>query len=437
MDGQPPKRLPEPFPSQYNGKESIEGAITEAMRWNLVMITLDCVRPDHLGCYGYRGVETPRLDGLAADGVLFEQAVTVAPNTWVAHATLFTGCLPARHGLRAASHRISPEVVTLAEWLSGYGFTAAAFPGTSLVGRAQGFHRGFHLFDEKWQEAGWQVEDVSWRRDWKDSLGRAFEWMEEAPEPFFAWIHYMDTHHLPGCQLPEYFRRGFSPRWQFYDGKISFADQVCVGEILGLLDRRGLRERTVIVVFSDHGEELNDDGRPMHDGGLRDDVIRVPMIMGLPSEAGHPGLRVPWQVRLLDLFPTVCDLMDLSRPQDLQGRSLLPMLRGSSHDGGEDGRLAYLENWPRGLLGLRTPEWKLILRHPAPEAWDSAEPRVEGLYHLPTDGGERVDLSWKHPSVVEYLRAHCLERARGESPLVMGPEERERVERALRGLGYL
>jgi arylsulfatase A-like enzyme len=405
------------------------------MRPNLVMITLDCVRPDHLGCYGYRGVETPHLDRLAAGGLLFQQAVTHAPNTWVAHATLFTGELPAVHGLRAPTHKISEDSVTLAEWLSGHGYSTAAFPGTTLVGRSQGFHRGFGLFDETWQSNGWQVEEVLWRRDWGSALPKAFEWMSHAREPFFLWLHYMDTHHLPACDLPAYFRSRFSSLWQYYDGKISYADQVCVGKLLEFLTRLGFRDRTVLAVFSDHGEELHDDDRPLHDRGLRDDVIRVPLVLGLPRTVERSISRVDRQVGLMDLFPTVCRLLNLPTPHPLSGRCLVdsegaPTL---THEHG----MAYLENWPRGLLGVRTEEWKLILRRTDPSERQIGEVAVEGLYHLPTDSGEQVDVSGSHPSVVSQLRAYALERSCGPSTFSMTPEESDRVRRALRGLGYL
>ena len=404
--------------------------------YNLIMLTLDCVRPDHLGCYGYSGVETPHLDGLAARGVLFEQAVAHAPNTWVSHATLFTGLLPAQHGLRAATHRLSPHGVTLAEWLSGHGYATAGFPGTSLVGRSQGFQRGVHFFHDAWERDAWQIQEVLWRANWEDAWSGIVNWMEGTPEPFFLWIHYMDTHHLPEFQLPEYYRLRFSPRWQHYDGKISHSDQACVARLLSSLKDRGRHERTVLMVFSDHGEELREDDRPLHDGGLGEDVIRIPLIIALPPEMERLRARVPEQVRLVDLFPTACELLGLPNPPHLQGRSLVPLLRGDPSAGPDDS-LAYLENWPRGYLGIRTPSWKLILRHSGDYGSVNSSPRVDGLYHLPTDPRERVDLSSEHPSVLEQLRDCALKWANGATPTGLDPEEMARVRRALEGLGYL
>jgi arylsulfatase A-like enzyme len=405
--------------------------------YNLLMVTLDAVRPDHLGCYGYRGVETPNLDALALHGVLFEQAVTHAPNTWVAHATLFTGCLPPRHALRTATSRISSSILTLAEWLSNCGYATAAFPGTTLVGRPQGFQRGFDLFDEAWLHDGYRVKDILWRLNWADALGRAKKWIQETPEPFFLWLHYIDTHHLPEYDLPEYFRLDFSPRWQHYDGKISYADEACIGNILKFLEKSGLQDRTILIVLSDHGEELLDDDRAVHDGGLKDDVIRVPLIIGLPAPIQRSAIRVSDQFRLVDLYPTACDLLNISPPSGLQGQTFLNVLKGHGprHD---HASLAYLENWPKGYLGIRSSEWKLILRHSCPEDWGKDSPNVEGLYHLSTDPGEDRDLSEKHPSVLQHLKTSCLRWAKASNTAEdLTPEDRERIERVLRKLGYL
>lgn len=405
------------------------------MRPNLVLITLDCVRPDHLGCYGYKGVETIHLDRMAASGVLFEEALTHAPNTWVAHATLFTGCLPSVHGMRAPEHRIYLRVTMLAEWFAAHGWSTAAFPGTTLVGKAQGFHRGFHLFDTEWEKEGLHTERAAWRRNWRKALERALSWIGEAKEPFLIWIHYIDTHHLPEVGLPYYFQNRFSPQWQHYDGKISYADQACVGEVLSFLEQRGLLDRTAVTVFSDHGEELHEDDRPLHDGGLGEDVIRVPLILALPDAAWIGGVRVKGAVGLVDLFPTLCDLAGVSPPPGIQGVSLVPMIRRDSLP--DPGRPIYIENWPKGLFGLRTREWKLILRHPNPEQWELVQPLVEALYHLPTDPRELCNVAERHPAIVRELSRECARWALGRSPEQAPTSEQEAIQRALEGLGYV
>lgn len=402
---------------------------------NFVLITLDCVRPDHLGCYGYKGVETPNLDRMAASGVLFEQAVTHAPNTWVAHASLFTGCFPPVHGMRAANHRISPRVATMAEWFASHGWATAGFPGNSLLGKAQGFQRGFQLFDEEWISDGFQTQQAVWRRNSKAALARAKDWLQEVGEPFLLWIHYMDTHHLPEFQIPDYYRNRFSPRWQYYDGKISYADHVCLGEIWSHLETTGLAGRTAVAVFADHGEELHDDDRPLHDGGLGEDVMRVPLIFGLPGVTDVKGLRVDEQVGLVDIFPTCCRLAGLSVPEGVQGVSILSFFERENTEA--RGRGLYMENWSKGFLGLRTREWKLILKYADQERPGQGAPEATVLYHLPTDPGEQRNLAGKHPLLVNDLKRECLSWALKGNSQSVTPEENSEIQRALEGLGYL
>jgi arylsulfatase A-like enzyme len=408
--------------------------MTKTPKWNLVLITLDCVRPDHLGCYGYRGVETPSLDALAASGILFEQAVTHAPNTWVAHATLFTGRLPLHHGLRTPNQRIHLDVDLLAEWLTRQGYRAAAFPGNSLVGKAQGFDRGFELFHES---SGRRSVDgsIAWHR-WDETLARAADWFPTSDRPFLAWFHYVDTHHLPELELPPYFRQRFSSGWQYYDGKISYADRICVEAILDLLDRYRLRDRTIVMVFADHGEELRSDDRPVHDGGLKDDVVRVPWIVWVPPDFADMRGRIAHQARLLDLYPTACDLLGIPMPAGLSGTSLLPVMAGTAGQS-PDAAVAYLENWTKGFAGVRTPEWKLILHRPNPEEARPSSWETTGLYHLPSDPEEDRDLSNQHPAMLEHLRSTCLPWAQEGPAIPLDVQEQQHMERVLHGLGYL
>ncbi len=405
------------------------------MKTNFILVTLDCVRADHLGCYGYGGVETPYLDRMAASGVLFEQAVTHAPNTWVAHASLFTGCFPPVHGLRAPHHSISPQVITMAEWFASHGWATAAFPGTTLVGKVQGFQRGFDFFDQEWEAEGFHAEQVVWRKDWKKALCRALDWMEKAGEPFLLWIHYMDTHHLPELQLPQYYRSRFSQRWQFYDGKISYADKACMGELWEYLRYRGLLERTVLVVFADHGEELHEDDRPVHDGGLGEDVVRVPLIFKLPDSMKLAGLRVKEQVGLVDIFPTCCRLANISVPDAIQG--IAWGFPTNFHGGQVQPRELYMENWYKGFVGLRTKEWKLIMKYQDLSKWGSDSPEITALYHLPSDPREQKNLAKSHALVVNELKKACHRWAFNGNIHVISQQEHGKIQRALESLGYM
>lgn len=403
---------------------------------NIVLVTLDCVRADRLGCYGYPGVETPNLDRLAALGVLFQEAVTQAPNTWVAHGTIFTGCYPPVHGLRTPQSTLSPHVITVAEWFSAHGWATAAFPGTTLVGRVHGFHRGFQLFDDKWEEARQSSGGrVLWRKNWKQALGKAFEWIQKSGEPFLVWLHYIDTHHFPTVELPEYYRSRFSPRWQYYDGKVSRADEECVGEIESFLESNGLWERTIVAVFADHGEQLEEDGRPVHDGELREDVLRVPLIIAGEGTWASGGKRICLPVGLVDLFPTLCHLCGLEPPAGIQGLSLAD--EGFLAKGGMQTRILYCENWPKGFVAARTSQWKLVLQVEVGDEIALNRPKVIGLFNLRSDPKEVNDVSEIYPDVAGWLKEECMRWVRGFKGGLLMEEGTESVKEALEALGYI
>jgi arylsulfatase A-like enzyme len=409
---------------------------------NVVLLTLDCVRADHLGCYGYLGTETPHLNALANQGVLFEQAVTHAPNTWVAHASIFTGCNPYRHGLRSPYQRLGRNVQTLAERLAHRGKRTAGFPGNTLVGRATELDRGFQYFDEDRFDSIVRVQNIAWRRNWVATLERARQWIIQTREPFFLWLHYIDTHHLPEIDLPEYYRQNYSPDHQYYDGKISYMDEVCVGACKNILDSEGLTDRTLIVILADHGEELTGTDVPIHDNSLRDEVIKIPLIFiwpGLPSSRR----RITEQTRGIDVLPTVLDIMGIlpESPNRLfDGISLFPKMREiglqKSHE-----THAYIENLPKGLKAVRTDEWKLIVQTSQEGNQDTFAGKKE-LYNVKTDPGERKDLSHERPAILSHMIAKLgeflnQEKERDRAGLEMNEEERKRIELALRGLGYL
>ena len=164
-------------------------------------------------------------------------------------------------------------------------------------------------------------------------------------------------------------------------------------------------------MFADHGEELLEDGRCMHDGSLKEAVVRVPLIFRLPrsmKERLRPNGFVDGQVRLMDLYPTICELLGIVPPDGLKGVSLVPLFSESKDSGrsplDDEAAVAYMENRPKGYFGARTSQWKLILSHPPLPEIDPKFFKVEGLYDLVADPGERVDLSQRRPTVTEHLK---------------------------------
>ncbi len=405
---------------------------------NLVIITLDCVRPDFLGCYGCRQVRTPTLDRMASRGVVFEQALTQAPNTWVSHAGILTGLYPPRHGLRSPYDRIDPAVPTLASLLARHGFGCAGFPGNDLVGSRMGFAAGFDLFFERYRLEGGAGEGeggktANNRNRWGEMLEAADQWLGRVRDRVFLWFHYLDTHHLPECDLPDLYRWGGDPLWQFYEGKISYADERCLRAVIELLQRHGRYEDTLVVVLSDHGEELAPGRPPVHNGRLSEAVLRVPLVI---FGEGSPwrGHRASELVRTVDLVPTLLALL-LGHPaggmaeeggEGFSGRPLpLPGLDAGGR-AGEGGETAYAENEPLGLFCLRATEWKLTVG-----------PEGEGLYHLRSDPGEDCNLLDRHPSTARFLREE-LRRIRGQGRGRMPADrEEEETRRLLQAFGYL
>ncbi len=411
--------------------------------WNIVFVTLDCVRPDFLGCYGCQTVRTPNLDRLAARGVVFEQAITQAPNTWVSHAGILTGLYPHLHGLRSPYDRLGPDVPTLASLLAEAGYRTAGFPGNDLLGSRAGFGKGFALYYEDYRlsraaDPAANGVTANNRNRWEDVLRAADAWLSAGSGPFFAWFHYLDTHHLPECDLPDYFRFGRDPQWQFYEGKISLADERCVGAILQMLERHGFYERTLLFILSDHGEELVPGLPPFHNGGLSEKVLRVPLIVFRPGMPGG-GMRVSQQVRTADLVPTVLEGIGLlphrasgngggavpgfsGFPLPLPGLLSAPRPLASARD------IAYAENEPLGLFCLRTEEWKYLV---APEG--------EMLFHLASDPAEQANVLSRHPRTAEYFRREMEALGvRGPSPVrVRADREEEETRRLLKSFGYI
>ena len=409
---------------------------------HVVLITLDSVRPDFLGCYGCQGVSTPTLDRMAAQGLVFEQAITQAPNTWVSHAGILTGLYPPAHGLRSPYDRLDPAVPTLASLLLERGYTTAGFPGNDLVGSRAGFNKGFDLFFENYHAIQEEVHSengitANHRNLWEEVLEAARGWLTHRQGDFFMWLHYLDTHHLPQCTLPDFYRFGTVPEWQFYEGKISYADQQCIRAVLDMLLETGTYDNTLIVVLSDHGEELTPGLPPRHNGGLSDGVLRVPMVVfseGMPWK----GLRVETQVRTVDLLPTLLFLLK-ERPDHppleeglayrFSGYPLpLPGWTPSKGHGIAHGQIAYAENEPMGLSCIRTDAWKLI-----------TGPAGDELYHLVSDPKELKNVLPLHPNTACYLRREKDTLVSSLAPGQTRPADRdtEETQRILRSLGYL
>ncbi len=347
-------------------------------RYNLLLISIDTLRADHLGCYGYERDTSPGIDELAKDAVLFENAIIPAPYTGPSHATMMTGLYPAAHGVLTNGYRLHEETTTLAERLRGEGFKTAAFVAAkSVLGKRFGFNQGFEVFKQGLLR---QRRAAKVNRD-------ALRWLERtaSSERFFAWVHYYDVH--CAYRAPQPFFDMFYPDYggeldprgkcgkphynnmelseddfeylrALYDGELRYVDTQ-VAALLTRLEELRLKGKTIVVITSDHGESLGEQRLIGHNLCLHDYEIRIPLIIN------HPGLvrgaRVRHQVDLVSLTPTILDLLGIPADNSLDGESFAGLLRGER----AEERFAYSQIAPEKgreqAFSIRGQEWKFIL----------------------------------------------------------------------------
>jgi len=455
---------------------------------NVLLITIDTLRADHLSCYGYTKNATPHIDALAARGVVFDQAFCDVTWTTPSMASVFTGRYAVHHGLQSSSQRL-PETSTLAKRLRAGGYTTAAVIGSFPVDSTFGLNQGFDLYDEEFNTSVLKDDEPAAlagalppegndaaRRIWfmLQRLGRAYRpddqvaaravrWLRgERSEPFFLWVHFFGPHekmyvHL---SLEELMRRNVAE----YDPAVSFADRQ-VGAVLSALHETGLDDRTLVVLHADHGQNLFERNYVGHGRDLYEPSLRIPLIVADPS--GRIG-RSNAFARNIDVLPTILDLIGMPVPADVDGVSLRTAIRHPwlarvlGMKAGETYAETYMsatgiyretrqfegQEYVLGFVrrGIRTQRWKYVesmpvplIEDPAPRALPAAlvaQERRELLYDLIADAAESTDVSAAYGDVVREFRTKLQVYARDahrapEAPLDAASKER------LRSLGYL
>ena len=294
---------------------------------NIIFITVDTTRADRMGFMGYKRGLTPNLDLLARQGVVFEKAYSQAPLTPVSHATIFTGTYPQFHTVTDFGHTLPALLPFVPEILQQSGYHTAAFIGSLILdpkaNMAPGFDRGFDFFDAGFHTKHAREEDRyhTVERRGVEVVSRAIAWMSKnRAAPFFIWIHLYDPH--APYDPPAPFDRHFSDP---YDGEIAYADSA-LGKLFSYLKQRGLYDRALITMMSDHGESLGAHGESMHGIFLYDETIHVPLVFKLPGDL-LAGRRVASRVRLVDVAPTLLSMLSLPLPPTFQGESLVPLMK--------------------------------------------------------------------------------------------------------------
>ena len=416
----------------------------------IVVLDLDTVRADHLGTYGYSRDTTPWIDALATESLLFEWAFSQAPNTPPSQASILTGLYPSSHGMVRDEDRVPQAVTTLAEAFRAQGYATAAFVDGGYLSADFGFDQGFEVYDDNRGAGMAQIAP------------RAVDWVRQhADQPFLLLIHTYDAHtpyappepyrsmFLEGLDPPS---AGFEPDAQQleavrraiysdpearlgaadlaftkarYDGGLRYLDN-WVHAFLDSLRGLGVYERATIVVLSDHGEEFQEHGSLLHEK-LYSTVTRIPLIFRLPG--GHASRRVTEVVESIDVMPTLLDLHGIAPPSGIQGRSLVPLMRGQA-----SGPYRAIGESPfRGRQRfLASKDVRALL---------TADTGAIELYDFREDPLEQHDRAAERPETVQRIRAQLerwqslIDRSRvaADDESTVDPETLEQ----LRALGYL
>jgi arylsulfatase A-like enzyme/tetratricopeptide (TPR) repeat protein len=295
----------------------------EAPKYNVLLITLDTLRADHVGAYGSTLGTTPAIDALAARGVRFDAASSAVPLTLPSHATILSGLLPLHHGVRNNGVGSFPENrETLATVFSAGGYRTAAFTAAFVLDHRFGLNRGFSTYDDEIPRDPNAGDHLEAERRGDVVADRVIAWLkQEDARPFFAWVHLYDAHAPYAAPEPFASRLASSP----YDGEIAFVDQQ-VQRILAALDARGQRERTIVVIAGDHGEALGEHGELTHGLLLYEPTLHVPLIIAAPQVSKAGVVKAP--VSLADVAPTVAALAGVALPPEVDGRSLADAIAG-------------------------------------------------------------------------------------------------------------
>ena len=394
------------------------GALKQA---NLLFVTIDTLRPDRLGAYGSAAGLTPHLDRLAAEGIVFENALAHVPVTLPSHATLFTAKLPPRHGVHDnGTFRLGAEHETLALRLKSRSYETAAFVGAFVLDARFGLDRGFDRYDDYYGEKRAFASFTELERNAEAVLRPADAWLgERGGEPWFAWVHLFDPH--APYEAPEPFRSRFAS--DPYGAEVAYVDSA-LGDFLSKLASRGQLEETLVVVAGDHGESLGEHGEATHGTFAYNSTLSVPWILWA---RGLEPSRFSPRVRLVDVAPTVLDLLGIDPPASVDGSSLRAFLRAPS---GYEVPDSYFE----ALNPHLTRDWA-PLRGVVRGRHKFIDLPVAELYDLAADPKEETNVVSGRAALASELRGVLEAELEGAAP--SNPSADEETLKRLESLGYL
>lgn len=418
---------------------------------NLIIISIEEFRPDHLACYGHEDVvETPNIDRIARQGVVFETCIASSCLTPICCASFLTGCNPPVHGMRDPFGFVESDM--LSEILQSRGYRTAGFAGNGLLSPQLGFSKGFDFFDEPKEEEAfnkvryqdpdhqdWILEGNWWVDSMLDWLGKNYT------SKFFAWGHFYETHEGSEYSLLEkgLMEEGRLSDFCYYDAKIELLDRALIGPLVETLEQLGVLEQTILVIMGDHGTTLGD--HPANPVPYRNNVVypqhttlydcdlHIVYIMRGPGLPG--GKRVKGLVRAIDTTPTALDLLDISTIHQFDGVSLVPFIQ----KGEAKGLVAYAEELyelrgPGNFQAVRTDRYKYIV--------DRRHDNTEEFYDLASDPGEQsniIDILDEEQQLRSKEARVLCDRYLGMQTAVaaLSDERREEIKNRLRMLGYI
>lgn len=424
----------------------------EGIQPNVLLITIDTVRADQLGCYG-GNLHTPNIDSLAKEGVLFESAFTPLPVTPPAHASILTGLYPMHHGLRFMEQALPPQSTTLAEILAGSGYTCSAVVASSVLDRRYGLNQGF---DEYIQPVEAEAPADAQVRRMQDVVGKS-------KNPFFMWLHLYDAHldyrpppeeqteflsdprvKLYGGQASEFSRKILGPAEEgvlpaeedlllardLYGGEIRFMDKQ-LGLLFSYLKEHGLWDSTVIIVVADHGESFRREYPFDHGDRLYEEIVRVPLIIKYPH--GPSGARIADKTDLTDIAPTILDILKIKPEVAFDGVSLIPSVAG----GTAQKKSVYAEA-PRRPDPLADGSWVSVIEGEY-QFLRNLETDVDVFYPIVNGRIEEKNICAQQPSECtrykDLLRRFLMTSFKEPNPVALPPDPDLRQK--LEALGYL
>jgi len=396
---------------------------------NIVLITIDTVRADHLGCYGYKEIQTPTLDALAHDGIVFEHAFSQVPLTWPSHTVILTGTYPFQNGVQDfTGHPLPPQFRSIAQAFKGAGYVTGAVISSFVLDRSWGLARGFDLYDDAFSAETFKKKDISLvDRRAGESVDRAVRWLKHASNlPFFLWLHLYDPH--SPYDPPEPYRSEYSTH--LYDGEIAYADHE-LGRLISWLKESGNYNRSLIVFLSDHGESLGEHGESEHGFFIYNSTIRIPLIVKPPAGSRVSRGRVERPVETALVAPTLLGMAGMHDKIEgqFQGHSLLD----SANDDQDDP--AYSETfYPFSSFG-----WSPLHSLENGRYHYIDAPQAE-LYDLTADPEESKNIASTHPEIAAILKDELKKRLQ-RAPLTSPPQNGGNLSldaaQKLRALGYV